>query len=97
MPPDWRQGERFGRSVPEQIAESLARSRRWGKGFPLAYEHALLNVRWPHEPTQRHQWRQLSRQEAFIALWERAYDRQALPVDVVMLHHAIEGDEHQAL
>ena len=91
--PEWRQGQWHGKTPPEQMRESLTRSRRGNKPFALAYSQALENIRWPHDTDSRREWVALFHLEAHIMAWSRAYHRESSGVDMAMLHYAIEDGD----
>ena len=89
--PTWNQGTRDGRAPPEQICESLVRSRRWGRSFSQAWPIALENTKWPKEMEPRHAWQRLYATPSHVENWRRAYERLPLPVDLSALHAAVEA------
>jgi hypothetical protein len=67
-------------SVPRQLRESLARQRRAGVPFDLAWRQCLGHLAHDHDWQSRHQWLELLADPEFRALWEAAYTRQPLPL-----------------
>ena len=90
QPPIWDQGTRYGRTVPEQLVESLIKSRRWGKPWPLAWKHAVENTRFPKEKNIRQAWVRLLDTPEGRRPFELAYYRLPVGADMNMLHAAIE-------
>lgn len=90
QPPIWDQGSRNGKSVPEQIVRSLAKSRRWGRTFAQAWPVALENTQYPKERATRHDWQRLLASPEGRRPFELAYHRLPVGADMNMLHAAIE-------
>jgi hypothetical protein len=67
-------------SVPRQLRESLARQRRHGVPFDLAWRLAVGHLAHDHDWTSRHQWLELLADPEFRAIWEAAYTREPLPL-----------------
>jgi hypothetical protein len=71
-------------SIPRQLRESLARSRRHGIEWPLAWTIAIRHIAHEHELTERHAWVELLASDSYRELWRCAYLRQAYePLDSV--------------
>lgn len=65
----------LGRPTPAaQMREELARLRRRGLPFDLAWKRALERVKWPEEKTARDEWKvELARSKR---IWRAAYQRE---------------------
>lgn len=58
---------------PAQIREELARLRRKGLTFDIAWRRALERVKWPEDKSQRDEWKAILAGGRHI--WEDAYLR----------------------
>jgi hypothetical protein len=61
-------------SVGRQLRESLARQRRAGVGFDLAWRQAVGHLMFDHDRESREQWRALIASPDFRELWRAAFE-----------------------
>ena len=61
-------------SVSRQLRESLARQRRHGCSFDLAWRQAVGHLMLDHDPQSRREWNALIADPDYRELWRAAFD-----------------------
>ena len=99
--PHWARGSD---TVPQQIAERLARQRKQNVPFSTAWRQTVgrnprvCNLKLPSDMRDRNGWRELFESPEYVEVWAAAYERRPMrALDAVeALHYVLERADEAA-